>query len=180
MQHVSTVKYNVSTVCVLLWLGQVMCIRWAFIHTSCVSVCECEYMRDQSVNQPFIEVIVHSIGVWLSSICCQLFDCIVLQAGCLFKQSLGSHSPCMSAQTCNTHTHRFMHTNVCLCNLKNCSHYTAHHCWGYRVCSVWLFVHLEVVCYATHHSQLVVMEYNLSKNCSWIFYTFFFYHSSTK
>lgn len=52
----------------------------------------------QSVNQSPIETTAHRTRLWLSGLCCQLFSCIVLLAGCLFKLSTVSHSAYMDAQ----------------------------------------------------------------------------------
>ena len=117
---IQSCAYNV----LLLWLGHVTlcrCVfRWGFFfwfvffffHASCV----CECTRGQSVNQPPIETTAHRTRLWLSGLCCQLFSCIVLLAGCLFKLSTVSHSAYMDAQL-SPHTR----TYSMLCNSNDCS-----------------------------------------------------------
>lgn len=111
------------------------------------------WVRGQSINQPPIEMIADRTGVWLGSLC-QLFSCIVLLAGCLFKQLPVSHSTSMDAQPsphAHTHAHTHTWTYCMLCNSKDCSP-ALHDRVEDGGLSVCLFVHLEVVCFVKHHS----------------------------
>lgn len=118
------VQYShVPTMCCFCGLDTLHCVGvysdedfffglFFFFHASCV----CECTRGQSVNQPPIETTAHRTRLWLSGLCCQLFSCIVLLAGCLFKLSTVSHSAYMDAQL-SPHTR----TYSMLCNSNDCS-----------------------------------------------------------
>lgn len=143
-----------------LWSGQVtpscVCIRMSL--SSCFLCAKCT--RGRSVNQPPIEMIAHSTGVWLSSLCCQPFGGIVLLAACLFEQWPVCHSGLHGCPAIPTHTHtNCTHTNICCATAGT---WLPEWWWwwlgGGGGPSVCLFVHLEVVCFVKHHCHRPVTE----------------------
>lgn len=111
-------------------------------------VCVCE----GPVNQPPIETIAHSTGVWLSSLCCQLFGCIVLVA-CL-NSRLCQWMPSSHRTHIYTYTHaqNCTYTNICCATVKTAPAAPHDSVVGGGELSACLFVHLEVVCFVKHHS----------------------------
>lgn len=99
----------------------------------------------------------------LSSFCYQLFGCIVLPAGRMFKQSPASQradggvlrcpSPPSSAITPRAQRLR-SDSNICCATVKT-AHTVLHDRERGGELSVCLFVHLEVVCFTKHHSVTV-------------------------
>lgn len=105
------VRGNVPTVCFCGWdrlqcLGVCVCIK-GIIYASCVCVSEWLYERPVSQSASHWVGRAHTTLLWGCSLCCQLFECIVLLAGCLFKQSPVSH--------CAT-THTLTH--ICYATVK--------------------------------------------------------------
>lgn len=90
----------------------------------------------------------HRTEAWQSSLCCELFGCIMLLARYLFKQSSEPQRTFIDAQP-STPSNRQPHT------LQQYGLLTMH-CVTERGVEllVSLFVHLDLVCFAKHHSAL--------------------------